>query len=182
MIRKLALASALLAAGLAYAPASAETLNVTGIVAPYCNVSLTNVSSGTASIAMVARQTVANLRLACNSPTGAKMITTAGNGDLLSSRNNRINYALELVSPDPQFAIAETDTKPTSYGGEGISFFTRQNSGYTQALANGIALQLWMNVNVNVDNTVAPTSNNYQATAAPADTYIETFTFTATSV
>lgn len=182
MNRLILLASATVAAGLVSAPASAQnTLNVQGVVAPYCNVNLTNVSSGTASVAMVGTQQVANLRLSCNAPSGTKLVTSVKNGDLLSSANNRINYAIEMRSPqDSQFNIAENDTNPI--GGENNLFFTRSRAGYSQPIANGIPLELWMNLNVAVDPNQAPGSQNFPANAAPAGTYEEVFTFTASSV
>ncbi len=39
-----------------------------------------------------------------------------------------------------------------------------------------------MNLNVAVDPNNTPTSRNYPANAAPAGTYTEVFSFTATSV
>lgn len=182
MKRAIIIASTALVAGIVSAPASAETLNVQGIVAPYCNVNLANVSSGTASIAMVSTQTVANLRLSCNSSAGTKFVLDTQNGDLLSSANNRINYHLEVASAsDSSFNIAPTDTKPGS-GMEGLNRFTRSNSGYTQAVANGIPLVMSLNMNVAVDPDNAPGSQNFPANAAPAGTYTEVFTFTASSV
>ncbi|MDB5702768.1 MAG: hypothetical protein JWL66_2967 [Sphingomonadales bacterium] len=179
MKRVILLASAVMAVGL-IAPASAETLNVSGVVAPYCNVNLTNVSSGTASVAMVDTQQIANLRLSCNG-NNTRLVTTVANGDLLSG-TNRINYGLEMRSPsDPAFAIAEHDTNPI--GGENNLFFTRQHNGYSQPIANGIPLQLWLNVNVNdAGEAQAAGSGNFPANAAPAGTYTEVFTFTASSV
>ena len=165
----------------AFSPLSAETLSVSGVVAPYCNVNLTNVSSGTASIAMVATQQIANLRLSCNASSGTKLITAVQNGDLLSGVSDRINYGLEMRSPsEPAFVIAEHDTNPV--GGENNLFFTRSKAGYSQPIANGIPLQLWMNVNVTGTEPQALGSSNYPATAAPAGTYGEVFTFTASSV
>lgn len=162
-------------------PAMAESLNVTGTVAPYCNVNLANVSSGTASIAMVGTQQVANLRLSCNAASGTKLVVSVQNGDLLSAAHGRINYGLELRSPqEPAFVIAEHDTNPI--GGENNLFFTRSRNGYTQAVANGVPLELWLNMNVAVDQNQAPGSTNYPANAAPAGNYVEVFSFTATSV
>lgn len=180
MNRILLLASVALSAGFA-APAMAETLSVAGVVAPYCNVNLTNVSSGTASIAMVATQQIANLRLSCNASSGTKLITAVQNGDLLSGVSDRINYGLEMRSPsEPAFVIAEHDTNPI--GGENNLFFTRSKTGYSQPIANGIPLQLWMNVNVTGTEPQALGSSNFPANAAPAGTYTEVFTFTASSV
>ena len=93
MTRAFLLTSALLSMAVA-APATAETLNFQGIIAPYCNVNLTNVPSGTASVVMVGTQQIANLRLSCNASSGTKLITAVQNGDLLSSANSRINYGL----------------------------------------------------------------------------------------
>lgn len=182
MTRTILLASAALVMAVAGSPVSAETLNVQGIVAPYCNVSLTNVSSGTASIAMVATQQIANLRLSCNGASGTTMVTTVKNGDLVSIDGTaRINYAMEMKSPsDSAFNIAEHDTNPI--GGENNLFFTRHRAGYTQPIANGIPLELWMNVNVAVDPNQAAGSTNYPANAAPAGTYSEVFTFTSSAV
>jgi len=106
-------------AGLAgAAPAFAETLTVQGTVVPYCNVNLANVSSGTASVAMAATQTVANLRLACNSATGTKLVVTSQNGDLTNQVGpvtNRINYDMILDSPSEGADVsAATDTYPGS--------------------------------------------------------------------
>lgn len=179
------IASAVIAAGLASVPAYAETLNVSGIVAPYCNVNLTNVSSGSASIAMAGIQTVANLRLSCNSATGTKFVIATQNGDLTQVAGGvtqRINYDLILDSAsDHAFDIAAHDTFPGS-GVENSSKFTRQNAGYTQPIANGIPLVLSLNLNVAVDSNNTPTSQNYPANAAPAGTYTEVFSFTASAV
>ena len=182
MNRALLLASAVLTCGLAAAPASAETLSVSGIVAPYCNVNLTNVSSGTASVAMVARQQIANLRLSCNAASGTKLVTSVQNGDLKSGAGALINYALDMVSPsDAAFNIASHDTNPV--GGENNLFFTRSKTGYNQPIAIGIPLQLWIDVNVNADpQALGSQLNSYPANAAPAGTYVEVFTFTASSV
>lgn len=167
------------------APAFAETLTVQGTVAPYCNVNLSNVSSGTASVAMAGTQTVANLRLACNSATGTKLVVATQNGDLartVGSVTDRINYDMILDSPsDAAFSIAAGDTFPGS-GVEGQNKFTRSNTAYTQLIANGIPLALSMNLNVAVDGNNTPSSRNFPANAAPAGTYTEVFSFTASAV
>ncbi|MES3045300.1 hypothetical protein [Sphingomonas faeni] len=178
-------AGAVIVAGIASVPASAETLSVQGVVAPYCNVNLTNVSSGSASIAMAGTQTVANLRLSCNSATGTKFVLKTQNGDLtqqVGPVTQRINYDLILDSPsDPAFAIAAHDTFPGS-GVENQNQFTRANTGYTQPIANGIPLVLSLNLNVAADANNTPTSQNFPANAAPAGTYSEVFSFTASAV
>lgn len=184
MRRSFYLASAAFAVlGFSAVPASAETLSVQGVVAPYCNVNLTNVSSGTASIAFTDNQKVANLRLSCNASTGTKMITDPDNGDLLSAAGDRINYAMTLKSPNnANFKIDETDTAPGN--GEAVGLFTRQQAGYNQGVASGIPLELWLNVNVENANTQPDfsTPNVFPADAAPAGTYTEVFTFTASSL
>jgi len=180
-----AAASAVLAAGFASSPAAAESLTVQGIVAPYCNINLANVSSGTASIAMANVQTVANLRLACNAASGTKLVVRSTNGDLtqqVGNVTNRINYDLILDSPsDPAFAIAAHDTFPGS-GVENANQFTRTKAGYSQPVANGIPLVLSLNMNVAVDPNNTPTSQNFPANAAPAGTYSEVFVFEASAV
>ena len=185
MKKAIILTSAAAAACLASAPAFAESLTVQGVVAPYCNVALSNVSSGTASIAMANQQTVANLRLSCNSASGTKLIVGSTNGDLtqvVGGVTQRINYDLILDSPsDSAFAIAAHDTFPGT-GQENVNQFTRSRTGYTQGIANGIPLVLSLNMNVAADTNNTPTSQNFSANAAPAGTYTETFTFTATSV
>lgn len=181
-MKKALSASAALALGLAAAPASAETLSMQGVVAPFCNIGLVNASSGTASIAMQGTQQVANLRVSCNSATGTRVVLQASNGDLLSSANNRINYALELRSPsEPAFVITETDTNP---GVPAQMTFTRTKSGFTPAIATsgGVNLELWLNMNVVSEAQAVGSSPLFPANAAPAGTYVETFTFTASSV
>lgn len=179
------LLSAAAAAGLVSAPAFADSLTVQGVVAPYCNVSLSNVSSGTASVAMANTQTVANLRLSCNAASGTKLIVATTNGDLMQTVGGvqqRINYDLILDSAsDSSFQIAAHDTFPGS-GTENQNMFTRWHTGYSTAIANGIPLVLSLNMNVAADTNNTATSQNYSANAAPAGTYSETFTFTASAV
>ena len=184
MKKALALAGATLTAALVSGmPAHADTLNVQGVVAPYCNITLTNVSSGTVSIAFTDTQKVANLRVACNAASGTKVTRDPSNGDLLSSNNvDRINYAMTLKSPsDPAFNIAETDTAPG--GANNIGKFTRSHVGYSQAIASGIPLELWLNVNVQGEpQPDFSTPNVFHADAAPAGTYTESFDFSVTQV
>jgi hypothetical protein len=179
MMKKLLIAATALA-GVAAVPAQAQTaLNVQGIVAPYCSINLSNVSSGTASIAFTAAQQVANLNLACNAPGGAKLTLNPANGDLYNGTLGRINYSMELKSPsEAAFAIAPTDTAPGDAINVGL--FTRQTGAYKQAVANGVPLQLWLDVNVATD--VGQLDFNgvplFAANAAPAGTYTEVFNFT----
>jgi hypothetical protein len=182
----IAIASAALIAGIASTPAAADTLSVQGTVAPYCNVSLANVSSGTASIAMANTQTIANLRLACNAASGTKFVLQTKNGDLLQqagAMQYRINYDLIVDSPsDSSFSVAAHDTFPEATNIEDRNQFTRNKAGYDQAVATGIPLILSLNMNVAADTNNTPTSRNFSANAAPAGTYTEVFTFIATSV
>lgn len=176
---------AALATGLvmAAAPASAETLNVTGTVAPYCNVNLTNVSSGTATIAFLDRQKIANLRVSCNASSGTKLTVNPQNGDLLSSQNNRINYTMELkgTGDGAAFNIAETDTAPGD--ADNVGSFTRSRSGYSMNIANGVPLEFFMNVNVqNEPQPDFAVANQFPANAAPAGDYKERFDFTVSQV
>lgn len=184
MIKKLPLftVAALATAGMA-APASAQdNLRVQGTVAPFCNVNLATVSSGTATVAFLAEQKIANLRLACNSGGTTTLVVNPANGDLLSSANNRINYAFRLDSPDNAFDINQTDTAPGDT--EGMGRFSRSRSGFSSALANGLALELFMNVNVQNESGqpdfAAP--NQFPANAAPSGDYFETFAFTVSAV
>ena len=181
MKRAILIASAAAAAGIASAPAAAETLNVQGIVAPYCNVSLANVSSGTATIAMLGEQKIANLTIRCNAASGTRLTVDPQNGDLLSSAGNRINYAFRTASPTANFVIAETDTAPGNTPNQGI--FVKDNPGFSTAVANGTPLELFMNVNV--QNEVQPdfnVANQYPASGAPAGSYNEVFTFTVSQI
>ncbi|MFV0625262.1 hypothetical protein ACBY01_14790 [Sphingomonas sp. ac-8] len=185
MIKK-ALALSTVAAVVAFAsPALAQSssLTVNGTVAGYCDVRLANVSSGTATVAFTADQKIANLQLACNSAGGTKLIVNPKNGDLTNA-TGRINYAMRLVSQDAAFAIATTDTAPGDTEGQGL--FTRSRAGYSQAVANGLPLELWMNVNVEGENgPQGPDFNGtplYPANAAPAGTYSEVFDFTVTAI
>lgn len=179
MNRMLYTTAALMLAGTFAGGASAESLNVTGTVAPYCNVNLTNVSSGTATIAFTDYQKIANLRLSCNSAGGAKLEVNPQNGDLVSAQGKSINYAFRLDSAqETAFAIPSSDTAPGD--SEGAGKFTRSKTAFTTAVANGVPLELWMNVNVQNEGGAPDLNGNPQfpANAAPAGDYKETWTFT----
>ncbi|UYY57089.1 hypothetical protein [Sphingomonas sp. S2-65] len=185
MIKSLLAVSTAVAALSFSAPAFAQAsaLTVSGTVAGYCDVRLANVSSGTATIAFTSDQKIANLQLACNQPGGTRLVVNPANGDLTNS-TGRINYAMRLVSPqDSAFTINTTDTSPGD--GEGTGLFTRSRAGYSQPIANGVPLELWLNVNVQNENGPdGPDFNGlplYPANAAPAGTYAETFNFTVTA-
>lgn len=175
---------AIAAVVLAPAPAAAETLTVSGSVAGYCDIRLANVSSGTATIAFTQNQKIANLELACNHGSGTRLVVNPQNGDLINGQYS-INYAMEILSPsDGAFAIGPglVDTAPGD--GEGTGLFTRDRPGYSQPVANGIPLELWMNVNVENEGGAPDLNGNPQLPAnnAPAGTYVEVFDFTVSSL
>lgn len=174
MKRVILIASAALAASLASAPAYADSLNVRGVVAPICDVNYVNVSSGSASVAMQGIQQVANLRLACNGAGGATLTVAVLNGDL-KNNNAIINYNLNVRSPqDSNFTIPQTDTDPNV---PSLMTFQR-TSGFSAALANGIPLELWLNLNVQPGDNSPTGVTAFKASEAPAGTYTERFTFT----
>lgn len=179
-------AAAILAVGVGATSASAETLTVNGTVAGYCNIRLANVSSGTASIAFRDSQQIANLELACNEASGTRLVLDPQNGDLVSPAGHSINYAFSLMSAaDAAFATnGYRDAAPGN--GEGTGQFTFQRPGYAQNIANGIPLEMWLNVNVENENGPAGPDLNgnpqLPANAAPAGNYSEVFTFTVSSI
>lgn len=165
---------AVAAAALAGGAAQAETLSVNTTVAPYCNIRLANVSSGTASVAHEAEQMVANLELACNTGGTARLVVNPLNGDF-KNNNALINYAMRLAAADSAFNIDTTDATPGD--AEGSGKFTRNKNGYSQALANGLAAQFYLNVNVAAPGPAPLGQTYYPANAAPAGTYNESFSF-----
>ena len=171
IVSGLAVATAFVGMG---AAAHAETLSVNTTVAPYCNVRLANVSSGTASVAHENEQQVANLQLACNSGGSAQLVVNPTNGDFKSG-NNLINYAMRLDAADAAFNIATTDATPGDVEGSGK--FTRTKIGYSQPLANGIAAGFYLNVNVAAPGPAPLGQTFFPANAAPAGTYTESFSF-----
>lgn len=176
IVAGLTAATALLGVG---ATAHAETLAVNTTVAPYCGVRLANVSSGTASVAQEAEQQVANLQLACNTGGSAQLVVNPLNGDFKNG-NNLINYAMRLAAADPAFDIAATDATPGD--AEGSGKFTRTKVGYSQALANGISAQFYLNVNVAAPGPAPLGQTFYPANAAPAGTYTESFSFELSAI
>ncbi|MDB5421214.1 MAG: hypothetical protein JWR59_1161, partial [Brevundimonas sp.] len=148
-------------------------------VAPYCNVRLANVSSGTASVAHEAEQQVANLELACNSGGSAQLVVNPLNGDFKSGPN-LINYAMRLAAADAAFNIATTDATPGDVEGSGK--FTRTKVGYSQPLANGIAASFYLNVNVAAPGPAPLGQTFFPANAAPAGTYTESFSFELSAI
>lgn len=187
MIKSL-LSTAVVLAGLSATPALAQasgstTLNVQGVVAPYCNVRLANVSSGTASVAMGPEQELANLEIACNQSSGTSFTVTGTNGDLLNGAapgpNNRINYSFRIESPeDSAFVVAPTDFSPS------LNSTNKQRPGYSQAVANGVDLKMFLNVNRNNEGGQPDQNgpNQLPANNAPAGTYSEVFTFQVSAI
>ncbi|MEY4250725.1 MAG: hypothetical protein RJA87_2358 [Pseudomonadota bacterium] len=159
--------------------AQAEALTVQTTVAPYCNIRLANVSSGTASVAQEAEQQVANLQLACNAGGSAQLVVNPLNGDFKNG-SNLINYAMRLDSPEAAFDIGTTDATPGD--AEGSGKFTRTKAGYSQALANGVAAEFFINVNVAAPGPAPLGQTYYPANAAPAGTYSESFTFELSAI
>jgi hypothetical protein len=159
--------------------ASAETLSLNTVVAPYCNIRLANVSSGTTSVANEGEQQVANLELACNTGGTSRLVVNPLNGDFKNG-SNLINYAMRLDAADNDFDIASTDATPGDVEGSGK--FTRNNVGYSQALANGIDAQFYMNMNVAAPGPAPLGQTFFPANAAPAGTYPESVSFELSAI
>lgn len=67
------------------AVSSAQTnVTVTTSVSDFCGIGLANVAGGNAAVANGVRQKVTTLRMSCNSATGAKLTSSAQNGDFKS--------------------------------------------------------------------------------------------------
>ena len=157
--------------------ASAESIAVSAGIPGYCDVSLANGSSNTASIAMEAVQTIANFDVACNAGGGAELTLEVANGDFHHTTANIIvNYAAELRSPAlPALGMAERDYSPGNK--------TQTSSApYSTDLANGVPVSLWLNMNVDAPGPFPQGQTLFPATSAPAGTYEETFTLTATAL
>lgn len=183
-------------------PASAmampdTTLNVSTNVADYCSIQLANVAGSNVSVANGNRQKVSTLRLACNDPQGAVLTSSFENGDFFGlaanpghpTGHNTVNYDWELVvaAPAGSLGFSPQDTWP---GGPDII----TNAPYSQALANGVLADFFLNLCYSDAASVGgtpqedpqdPPSGGSQgcdgsvseALAAPADTYSETFYF-----
>jgi len=156
------------------APVQAETLNVNTTVAPFCNIRLATVSSGTASVAQEAEQQVANLELACNTGGTAQLVVNPQNGDLKNGIY-LINYAMRLDADDNAFDIAASDAFPGDV--EGFGKFTRNKVGFSPFLAQGIDARFYLNVNVDAPGAPPPGQFFFPAKFAPAGTYSESFSF-----
>jgi hypothetical protein len=183
----LATAAASLLAAPAAVQAQDATLVVNTTVANYCSIGLANVAGSTVAVANGVRQKVTTLRLSCNSPTGAQLTSVAANGDLKSG-SVLINYDWEMVVPAiPALGWAPEDTFPVNYTKNTFS------GGYTEALADGIFADLFLNLcygvpggpglggtqgdNVPGSSGCAAAPSGPGASEAPAGNYSETFTF-----
>lgn len=189
-------AAALLACPLA-AQAADQSLTVTTNVADFCSIQLANVAGNNVSVANGNRQKVTTLRLACNDPQGAILTSSFQNGDMFGlaanpghpTGHNTVNYDWELVvaGPHASLGFSPQDTYP---GGPAV---VTNSGGYSQALANGLLADLFLNLCYS-DSAQGPnppqedpndggvgstgcTGSVSEALSAPADTYSETFTF-----
>jgi hypothetical protein len=179
------------------ASAQDTTLTVSTNVANYCSIQLANVSGSNVSVANGNRQKVSTLRLACNDPQGAILTSRFQNGDFFGlaanpghpTGHNTVNYDWELVVAAPVSSLgwAPQDTYP---GGPAV---VTNSGGYTQALANGVLADFFLNLcysdtaqgpnppqedpNDGAMGSSGCTGSVSEALAAPADTYSETFYF-----
>ena len=159
--------------------ASAESIAVSAGIPAYCDVSLANGSSNTVSIAMEATQTLANFDVACNAGGGAELRLEVSNADFQHATNSNIlvNYAAELRSPElPALGIAERDFSP------GPGQVATTSAPYSSTLAGGVAVSLWVNMNVDAPGPTANGQTWFRATNAPAGTYNETFALTVSAL
>lgn len=170
---------------------SAQTnVTVTTSVTDFCGIGLANVAGGNVAVANGARQKVTTLRMSCNAATGAKLTSSAQNGDFKSPAGVLINYDWDLVVQKvPSLGFAAQDTWP------GSPPVVTNSGGYKQDLADGIFADLFLNLCYNVpggpgvggtqgDGTnpgstgCAASPSGPGAASAPAGTYTEVFTFT----
>ncbi len=136
-----------------------------------------------------ARQKVTTLRMSCNSATGAKLTSSAQNGDFKSAGGVLINYDWDLVVPEiPSLGFSPVDTWP------GSPAIVTNSGGYSQKLADGIFADLFLNLCYNVpggagvggtqgdpsnpgSSGCAASPSGPGAASAPAGTYTEVFSF-----
>lgn len=184
-------AATAVAALLALPTASNAQTNVTvsTSVTNFCGIGLANVAGGNVAVANGARQKVTTLRMSCNSATGAKLTSSAANGDFKSPAGVLINYDWDLAVPEiPSLGFAAVDTYP------GSPAIVTNSGGYSQKLADGIYGDLFLNLCYNVpggsgvggtqgdpsnpgSSGCAASPSGPGAASAPAGTYSETFTF-----
>ena len=185
------LIAATAAAALLAIPAvsSAQTnVTVSTSVTNFCGIGLANVAGGNVAVANGARQKVTTLRMSCNAASGAKLTSSAANGDFKSPAGVLINYDWDLSVPEiPSLGFAPIDTWP------GSPAIVTNSGGYSQKLADGIFADLFLNLCYNVPggNGVGGTQGDTNpgssgcaaspsgpgAASAPAGTYTEVFTF-----
>lgn len=191
-MRTYLVAAAATVAALLVMPAvsSAQTnVTVSTSVTNFCGIGLANVAGGNVAVANGARQKVTTLRMSCNSATGAKLTSSAQNGDFKSPAGVLINYDWDLSVPEiASLGFAPVDTYP------GSPAIVTNSGGYSQKLADGIFADLFLNLCYNVpggngvggtqgDNTnpgssgCAASPSGPGAASAPAGTYTEVFTF-----
>ena len=190
-MRGFVIAAATAAALLAVpAVSSAQTnVSVSTEVTNFCGIGLANVAGGNVAVANGARQKVTTLRMSCNSASGAKLTSSAQPGDFKSPAGVLINYDWDLaVQGVPSLGFAAVDTYP------GSPAIVTNSGGYSQALADGVFADLFLNLCYNVpggagvggtqgDNTnpgstgCAAAPSGPGAASAPSGTYTEVFTF-----
>lgn len=172
------------------AVSSAQTnVTVSTSVTNFCGIGLANVAGGNVAVANGARQKVTTLRMSCNAATGAKLTSSAANGDFKSPGGVLINYDWDLSVPEiPSLGFAAVDTWP------GSPAIITNSGGYGQKLADGIYGDLFLNLCYNVpggpgvggtqgdptnpgSSGCAASPSGPGAASAPAGTYTETFTF-----
>ena len=190
-MRGFVIAAATAAALLAVpAVSSAQTnVSVSTEVTNFCGIGLANVAGGNVAVANGARQKVTTLRMSCNSASGAKLTSSAQNGDFKSPAGVLINYDWDLaVQGVPSLGFAAVDTYP------GSPAIVTNSGGYSQALADGVFADLFLNLCYNVpggtgvggtqgdptnpgSSGCAAAPSGPGAASAPSGTYTEVFTF-----
>lgn len=185
-------AAATAAAALLAMPAASNaqtTVTVSTSVTNFCGIGLANVAGGNVAVANGARQKVTTLRMSCNAATGAKLTSSAANGDFKSPAGVLINYDWDLSVPEiPSLGFAAVDTYP------GSPAIITNSGGYSEELADGIYGDLFLNLCYNVpggsgvggtqgeagnpgSSGCAASPSGPGAASAPAGTYTEIFTF-----
>ncbi|MEN5364469.1 hypothetical protein [Brevundimonas intermedia] len=192
-MRAYLVAAATAAAALLAMPAASNAqtnVTVSTSVTNFCGIGLANVAGGNVAVANGARQKVTTLRMSCNAATGAKLTSSAANGDFKSSGGVLINYDWDLAVPEiPSLGFAAVDTYP------GSPAIVTNSGGYSQKLADGIYGDLFLNLCYNVpggsgvggtqgeagnpgSSGCAAAPSGPGAASAPAGTYTEIFSFT----
>jgi hypothetical protein len=191
-MRTYIIAAATVAAAFLAMPAvsSAQTnVTVSTTVTNFCGIGLANVAGGNVAVANGVRQKVTTLRMSCNAASGAKLTSSAANGDFKSAAGKLINYDWDLSVPEiPSLGFAANDTYP------GEPAQVTNSGGYSQKLADGVFGDLFLNLCYNVpggsgvggtqgdpsnpgSSGCAASPSGPGAASAPAGTYTEIFTF-----